>query len=235
MPYSCNHQQSKHRLATLLVCCRFVEFVGQETRSSNVKAVYPDAGVAAMLSHQWTDKAFGVDSLNARRPVSADDDLVVICCPDPFAAEECQRAVRQVGEQDEKAGALDRPVVLFNQRLSSGDVGIGLNARRLRDNFLKRFTVTYSLRPVGEVGTVFRRFPEQWKVFIEEPELPGRYRLAATRPNRPAGEALDLIIMQAFGQAPAEGEAQQQSSKGLLSTIGATMASMQRFMRSLSN
>jgi hypothetical protein len=46
----------------------------------------------------------------------------------------------------------------------SGDVGIGLNARRLRDNFLKRFTITYSLRPVGEIGTVFRRYPEQWKV-----------------------------------------------------------------------
>jgi hypothetical protein len=46
----------------------------------------------------------------------------------------------------------------------SGDVGIGLNARRLRDNFLKRFVTTYSLRPVGEIGTVFKRYPEQWKV-----------------------------------------------------------------------
>lgn len=89
-----------------------------ETRSSSVKAVYPDAGVAAMLSYQWQDKTFALDSLNARRPVSAEDDLIVICCPDPPGAEECQRTVRQVGEQDEKAGALDRPVVLFNQRLS---------------------------------------------------------------------------------------------------------------------
>jgi hypothetical protein len=58
--------------------------------------------------------------------------------------------------------------------LFSGDVGIGLNARRLRENFLKRFNVTYSLRPVGEVGTVFRRYPGLWMVFVEEPELPGR-------------------------------------------------------------
>ena len=56
----------------------------------------------------------------------------------------------------------------------SGDVGIGLNARRLRENFLNRFNVTYSLRPVGELGTVFRRYPELWKVFVEEKELPGR-------------------------------------------------------------
>jgi hypothetical protein len=53
-------------------------------------------------------------------------------------------------------------------------VGIGLNARRLRENFLKRFNVTYSLRPVGEVGTVFRRYPGLWMVFVEDPELPGR-------------------------------------------------------------
>lgn len=85
---------------------------------NSVKAIYPDAGVAAMLTHEWTDRKFSVDSLNARRPVAASDDLIVICCPDPFGAEECQRAVRQASEQDEKAGALERPLVMFNQRLS---------------------------------------------------------------------------------------------------------------------
>jgi hypothetical protein len=89
-----------------------------------VKAVYPDAGVAAMLTYQWTDKTFAVDSLNARRPVSAEDELIVICCPDPFGAEECQRTVRQVAEQDEKAGVMERPVVLFNQRLSRWAVAV---------------------------------------------------------------------------------------------------------------
>ena len=59
--------------------------------------------------------------------------------------------------------------------LCSGDVGIGLNARRLRQSFTNRFNITYSLRPVGELGTVYRRYPEQWKVFVEEPELPGRW------------------------------------------------------------
>ena len=53
-------------------------------------------------------------------------------------------------------------------------MGIGLNARRLRETFLKRFNVTYSLRPVADVGTVFRRYPGLWMVFVEEPELPGR-------------------------------------------------------------
>jgi hypothetical protein len=192
---------------------RFVEALASATGATSVKAIYPDAGVAAMLAHNWSadERAFAIDSLNARRPVSGDDDLIVICCPDPFTAEECQRTVRQVTEADEKAGVMERPVVLFNQRLSrcvrvcgwvggwvwarmcmcmgrprlqrlraraaarlagrrhhlqtphtrthSGDVGLGLNARRLRENFLKRFNITYSLRPVGELGTVYRRFP----------------------------------------------------------------------------
>jgi hypothetical protein len=33
----------------------------------------------------------------------------------------------------------------------SGDVGLGLNSRRIRGNFLRNFTVTYSLKPIGEV------------------------------------------------------------------------------------
>lgn len=108
----------------LLLHMSYMSYVKQTTTLSraatacSVKAVYPDAGVAAMLTYQWTDKSFAVDSLNARRPVSPEDELVVICCPDPFGAEECQRTVRQVAEQDEKAGVMERPVVLFNQRLS---------------------------------------------------------------------------------------------------------------------
>ncbi|KAF6259315.1 hypothetical protein COO60DRAFT_1024742 [Scenedesmus sp. NREL 46B-D3] len=214
---------------------RFVEALAAQTGSTSVKAVYPDAGVAAMLTSQWNDKTFAVDSLNARRPVTSEDELVVICCPDPFAAEECQRTVRQVAEQDAKAGVMERPVVLFNQRMSSGDVGIGLNARRLRENFLKRFNVTYSLRPVGDVGTVFRRYPGLWMVFVEEADLPGRYRMVKEQPNRPAGEALDEIIMQALDPAAAAAAADgQPQQKGLLESIGSTMAGMQRFMRSLS-
>ncbi len=56
----------------------------------------------------------------------------------------------------------------------SGDVGLGLNARRIRDRFLRDFTVTYSLKPIGEVGSVFRKYPGMWQVFVEDLELPGR-------------------------------------------------------------
>lgn len=53
--------------------------------------VYPDVGVAAMLKNQWTDAPFGFASLNDRRPVAADDDIVVLAAPDPPGADDAMR------------------------------------------------------------------------------------------------------------------------------------------------
>lgn len=39
-----------------------------------------------------------------------------------------------------------------------------LQVRRMRDSFLNRFTTTYSLRPIADVGSVFRRYPGMWQV-----------------------------------------------------------------------
>eukprot|EP00955_Chlamydomonas_euryale_P066064 359437-Chlamydomonas_euryale.AAC.4 len=70
------------------------------------------------------------------------------------------------------------------------------------------------------------------QVFLEDEQAEGRYKLIAERPARPAGEALDAIVMQATGQMGAEGEAAPQ---GLLGQLGGVMRSMQYFMKSLSN
>lgn len=64
-----------------------------------------------------------------------------------------------------------------------------------------------------------------------------RYRLVAERPSRPAGETLDYIIMQAIdpeGAATAAEGSKPGGNRGLLDNLGATMVSMQRFMKSLS-
>ncbi|KAG2454248.1 hypothetical protein HYH02_001282 [Chlamydomonas schloesseri] len=218
---------------------RFLEQLAISLGSTGyIRAVYPDAGVAAMLSHQWADRQFNISSLNDRKPVDADDDLVVIACPDPPGAEECMRLVRTMGQQAETEGALDRPIVLFNQRLSSGDVGLGLNSRRIRSQFLQNFTVTYSLRPIGEIGSVYRRYPEQWKVFVEEEKLPGRYRLIKESATRPQGEALDFLIREAVegpgagAEVGPDGEVKQPS---LLSQLARTVGSLSYFMKSLGN
>lgn len=36
--------------------------------------------------------------------------------------------------------------------------------RRMREEFLGGFSTVYSLRPVGDIGSVFRRYPGMWQV-----------------------------------------------------------------------
>ena len=201
---------------------RFIDDVASQFPDMRLRAVYPDAGVAAMLRNQWTDAPFSVSSLNDRQPVSTDDDLVVVAAPDPPGLESLMKLSRAL-----KPG---QALVMFNPRLASGDVGVGLNMRRLQESFLKDFTITYSLRPIGDVGSVFRKYPGLWQVFVQDPELAGRYRLAAERPSRPGGEALDMIMLEAMGMD----ESGEKKELSLVDNVALAMSSLQRFMRSLS-
>ncbi|MCL7046395.1 hypothetical protein MKW94_012256, partial [Papaver nudicaule] len=60
----------------------FVDTLIEETGCQKVKAVYPDAGAAALLKYQWKDAAFGFASLSDRKPVDKDDEIVVMVVPD---------------------------------------------------------------------------------------------------------------------------------------------------------
>jgi hypothetical protein len=181
-----------------------------------------------MLRAQWPDAPFGLASLNDRLPVGAADELVVVAAPDPQGLEGVRRLA---GGLDPAAQAL----VVFNARFTSGDVGVGLNARRLRDSFLATFATTYSLRPIGDVGSVFRRYPGPWQVFVADAAAPGRYRLAAETRARPGGEDLDLILMEALGGGGGEGgEGEGGGGPGLVQRVGLAISGLQRFARSLS-
>ena len=92
-----------------------------------VRAVYPDAGAAAMLRARWGDAAtFDVASVDDRNLVDEDfDGVVVFAAPDPISLEKVQRTTGRANE-------LGCPVVLLNPRLASGDAGVGLNVRRMR-------------------------------------------------------------------------------------------------------
>ena len=50
----------------------------------------------------------------------------------------------------------------------------------------------------GDVGTVFRRYPGMWQVFVEDLEAPGRYKLIAERPSSPAGWACLTLLLKAY-------------------------------------
>lgn len=45
--------------------------------------LYPDMGVAAMLSNEWKDRDFEIASISERSAVVEEDDLVVIAAVDP--------------------------------------------------------------------------------------------------------------------------------------------------------
>ena len=113
----------------------------------------------------------------------------------------------------------------------AGDVGIGLNVRRMRRQFLGQFIVTYSIRPIGDEGTVFRRYPAEWKVFLEDKAEPGRYKLAAERSERPDSDVLERIIASVGkGQSP---DSEESQGGGLLQSVANSVNSMSRFMQSL--
>eukprot|EP01025_Chloroclados_australasicus_P010952 TRINITY_DN1467_c0_g1_i1.p3 TRINITY_DN1467_c0_g1~~TRINITY_DN1467_c0_g1_i1.p3 ORF type:complete len:231 (+),score=32.97 TRINITY_DN1467_c0_g1_i1:57-749(+) len=194
-----------------------------ERSETKIKAVYPDIGVAAMLQNQWQDAQFSISSLNDFHPIDENDELVVVAAPDPQGLDDLTKMISNAGESVQ--------FVLFNPRLSSGDVGIGLAVRRMREKFLRQFLVTYSLKPIGEIGTVFRKYPEMWQVFIADANTQGRYKLISERPDRPVGDTLQLIIEEALEGERKDGEGQQ--GLGFLSSIGQTMSSFSRFMNSL--
>ena len=209
---------------------RFIDdIVSNSAESAKVKAIYPDAGVAAMLRNQWTDATFSVASLNDRKPVDPEDELVVMAAPDPPSLDDIVKI--------SNALLPTQTLVMFNPRLASGDVGVGLAMRRLRERFMGEFMTTYSLRPIGDIGSVFKRFPSNWQVFIADNDMPGRYVLAAERPSRPGGEELDLIVMNALGGANGEGGEGGEGGEelGLGDKVSLFARQMQRFMKSLTN
>lgn len=193
-----------------------------------VRAVFPDAGAAAMLRARWgVDCGFDLASADDRNLVGEDfDGILAFAAPDPMSLEKVQRATGRANE-------LGCPVVLLNPRLASGDAGVGLNVRRMRENFLGKMTVTYSLRPLPWCnGSIFKSFPGAWQLFLEDPEEPGRFKLIDEFAQRPAGEELDNIVDAALRPMGEDGETKEKTAAEKLVGI---MREMQRFARSLSN
>ena len=138
--------------------------VGGDVR---VKAVFPDAGCAALLKNRWGDDLpFVIASTNDRRLYEESDEIIVFAAPDPPSLE----AVRATTTAANEAGA---SVVLINPRLASGDAGLGLNFRRMRDQFLGRMTVVYAIQPLPWCnGNIFKRFPGMWRLYLQDEERP---------------------------------------------------------------
>ncbi|KAL8159502.1 hypothetical protein V2J09_001039 [Rumex salicifolius] len=197
----------------------FIDTLIEETGSQRVKAVFPDAGAAALLKYRWKDAKFGFSSLSDRKPVEPEDEIVVMVVPD----------YQMLGYVEKIASSLSddtpRPLLMWNPRLVSEDVGVGFNVRKLRRYFLRSFTTVYSMRPLP-TGAVFRCYPGLWKVFYDDKDRPNRYKLAKEQISRPDSEDLEMI----FGNV----EENSESGQSFFGAAAGVFSSLSRFLRVIS-
>lgn len=183
---------------------------------------FPDAGAAALARRDWGETPFRVTDLgSSRSPVESrikpEDQFFLVVSP---AAVE----VAQVEKLSTLAG--DRPVLLLNPRLEDvATIGIGYAGRQLRDRFISNIQSCYYLRPL-EGAALWRYYPGAWQVLLEESE--GEYKQIAEQPQKPMGDDLDRILMQATAaDEPTSGTSPQPKRKGFI-------AELQSFLRALS-
>ncbi|XP_042062334.1 uncharacterized protein LOC121806383 [Salvia splendens] len=196
----------------------FLETLIEETGGQRVKAIFPDAGAAALLKYQWKDAEFGFSSLGDRKPVSSEDEIIVMVVPDYQMLSYVEKVASELSDDP------PRPLIMWNPRLISEDVGVGINVRQLRRNFLSTFTTVYSMKPLP-TGAVFRCYPGMWKVFYDDKERPNRYLLAEELIRRPDIEDLEII----FG-----GQDKSENGASLFDQAAGIFSSFSRFMKVIS-
>ncbi|CAF2036149.1 hypothetical protein BRARA_I00463 [Brassica rapa] len=196
----------------------FLETLIKETGCERVKAVFPDAGAAALLKYKWKDAAFGFASLSDRKPVEKEDEIIVMVVPDYQMLEYVEKIAKGLADDP------PRPLVMWNPRLISEEVGVGFNVRKLRRYFLSSFTTVYSMRPLA-AGAVFRCYPGKWKVFYDNKDRPGRYLLAKELIGRPDAEDLEII----YGNV----EEKPDEEPSLLTQAAGIFSSINRFMKAM--
>ncbi|KAL9264464.1 hypothetical protein AKJ16_DCAP20272 [Drosera capensis] len=143
----------------------FLDSLIQQTGSQKVKAVFPDAGAAPLLQYRWKDAAFAFSSLSDRKPVGVEDEIVVMLVPDYQMLEYVERIASNLSDDP------PRPLIMWNPRLVSEEVGVGYNVRRLRKVFLRL-----------------------WKVFCDDKDRPNRFLLAHELLSRPDAQELEMLF-----------------------------------------
>ncbi|XVF41934.1 hypothetical protein PTKIN_Ptkin01aG0320500 [Pterospermum kingtungense] len=197
----------------------FLDTLIEETGCQKVRAIFPDAGAAALLKYRWKDATFGFASLSDRKPVESQDEIVVMVVPDYQMLERVQRIASELSDDP------PRPLIMWNPRLISEDVGVGVNVRKLRRYFLSSFSTVYSMRPLP-AGAVFRCHPGLWKVFYDDKDRLGRYLLAKELVSRPDAEDLEII----FGGV----EEKSEQGPSLFSQAAGIFSSLNRFVKAIS-
>jgi hypothetical protein len=162
-----------------------------ESYQSGLKVIFADTGAAALARRDWGETWFKVTDLGSRftsieTKISPDDQIFLVVCPSSMEVQAVEKLFNLVE---------DRPVVLLIPQLEDVSVvGIGFAARQLRERFLSSLHTAYYFRPLDNV-VVMRSYPSLWEVWLEKED---GYQLIAEETQKPAGEALDIIVNRAI-------------------------------------
>ncbi|MBH8574990.1 DUF1995 family protein [Nostocaceae cyanobacterium CENA369] len=188
---------------------------------SRLKVFFTDAGAAALARRDWADARFKISDIGTGRAASLqakiqpEDEIFLFVAPTAVEVPQMEKLCQEIG---------DRPLVILNPRLEdAATVGIGYAARQIRDRFLSTIESSYYLRPVDEETALFRCYPGQWEVWVENS---GEYQKITELPKKPSGDDLDLILMKGNSQTTKEATPTKKPSM---------FKSLQRFLKALSS
>lgn len=192
-----------------------------EEYGSGLKVLFPDAGAAALARRNWGEVPFKMSDLGSsrspvERKIEPEDDVFLLVSPSSVEVGQVEKLFNLAG---------DRPCILLNPQLEDLKViGIGYTARQMRDRLLSTIESCYYLEPLNSAA-LRRSYPGRWEVWLETDE---DYQLIAEQPQKPVGEALDLILGKATGSSDTDEPTPPPAKKtGLLTNL-------QRFLNALS-
>jgi len=195
------------------ICWEFMKSF--EEYGKGAKVFLPDAGAAALARRDWPDAPFTIAAIGD--PVEKDDSLLVFVASDSYQIAELEKVADSASPAFSKNSI---PMILLNPNLEDiAVVGIGLAARGIRERFLSTFEKVYYLT-AGENYALFRLYPKQWMVWLEEPE---DYTLIAEVLERPSGEQI-----QSFIDAELEKRGLKTKPKGIFGELGSFLRALSR-------
>lgn len=187
-----------------------------------LRLIFPDTGAAALARRDWGEVPFQVSDLGSRytpidRKISETDTLFLVVSPSAVEVQSVERLCELAG---------DRPVILLIPQLEDiSVVGIGYAARQLRARFLSTLYSAYYFRPL-EGAVVLRSHPSPWQVHLATNN--DDYELLTELAEKPAGEALERLLIEATNPNPGQAAVTTAPKRG------GVMANLNRFLKALS-
>ena len=205
-----------------------------------LRFLFPDTGAAALARRDWGDVPFQVSDLGSRNTpveykIAESDTAFIVVSPSAVEVQTVETLCNLAG---------DRPVILLIPQLEDvAIVGIGYAARQLRERFLSILFTAYYFRPL-EDALVLRNYPSPWQVYLAaeapttnvdaaEDSSSVTYQLLAELPEKPVGEALERLLIEAT--SPSEDSNESKASTPVSAPKrGNFFAGVSRFLKALS-